>query len=48
MTFYVPAEDTSKVGALPARGAKVTATGSIVAYKGKPEIKILESKQWTW
>jgi hypothetical protein len=46
MTYYIPPDAAAKVGALPAEGAKVTATGSIVQYKGKPEIKIYDAKQW--
>jgi len=47
-TFYVPPEAAAKVGALPPEGAKVTGTGTQIAYKGKPEIKIFTADQWKW
>jgi hypothetical protein len=48
MALYVPAIDAAAVGALPTEGAKVTATGDVVPYKGKPEIKITTKSQWSW
>ena len=48
MALYVPAADATTVGALPSEGAKVTAKGTIVQYKGRPEIKILSKDQWSW
>ncbi len=48
MSFYVPPEDAAKVGPLPPEGAKVTATGDVTQYRGKPEIKIHAPNQWKW
>ena len=48
MSFFVPPEDAAKVGPLPPEGAKVTATGDITQYRGKPEIKIHGPAQWKW
>jgi len=48
MTFYVPPDDATAVGPMPSEGAKVTATGTVEAYRGKPEIKILKADQWKW
>jgi hypothetical protein len=47
MVLYVSAADT-KVTKMPAVGDKVTATGEITQYKGKPEIKIHSDDQWKW
>lgn len=48
MALYVPPADAAAVGALPAEGNKVTATGTISEYRGKPEIKIHQAAQWKW
>jgi DNA/RNA endonuclease YhcR with UshA esterase domain len=48
MQLYVQPADVSVVGALPSEGAKVTATGAITQYHGKPEIKIHQASQWKW
>ncbi len=48
MALYIPAADVAAVGALPTEGAKVTATGDVIQYKGKPEIKITAKSQWSW
>jgi hypothetical protein len=48
MTLYVSPKDEATVGALPAEGAKVTATGEVTPYHGKPEIKIHAADQWKW
>jgi hypothetical protein len=48
MTLYVSARAETAVGALPPKGAKVTATGTITNYKGTPEIKIEQADQWKW
>jgi hypothetical protein len=48
MTLYVSPKDEAVVGALPSEGAKITATGTITQYRGKPEIKIHEPGQWKW
>ena len=47
MVLYVPA-DATKITKMPAVGDKVTATGEITDYKGKPEIKIHSDDQWKW
>jgi hypothetical protein len=46
MTLYVSARAEAAVGALPLEGARITATGTITSFKGKPEIKITSAKQW--
>ena len=48
MTLYVSPKDEAGVGALPPEGTKVTATGAVTQYHGKPEIKIHEASQWKW
>jgi hypothetical protein len=48
MALYIPPRDAAAVGALPAEGAKVTATGTVDQYRGKPEIKIHQASQWKW
>ena len=48
MALYIPAADVAAVGALPTEGTKVTATGDVVQYKGRPEIKITSKSQWSW
>ena len=48
IALYVPPADASSVGALPAEGNKVTATGTVSQYHGKPEIKIHQASQWKW
>ena len=48
MTLYVSPEDEAAVGKLPPEGSKVTATGTITQYHGKPEIKIHDAGQWKW
>jgi hypothetical protein len=48
MTLYVSARIEAAVGTLPPEGAKITATGTITSYKGKPEIKIMSANQWKW
>lgn len=48
MILYVAPADMEAVVALPTVGAKVTASGDIVDYKGKPEIKIHTKEQWRW
>jgi hypothetical protein len=47
MVLYVPAGET-KVTKMPVVGDKVTATGEITQYKGRPEIKIHSDDQWKW
>lgn len=47
MVLYVPAGE-SKVTKMPAVGDKVTATGEVTQYKGRPEIKIHSDDQWKW
>jgi hypothetical protein len=46
MTLYVPASSEDAVGTLPKEGDHITATGAVVQYKGRPEIKILSADQW--
>jgi hypothetical protein len=48
MALYVPPADAATVGALPTEGAKVTASGTVERYRGKPEIKIYQASQWKW
>ena len=48
MILYVPSEDVSAIGAMPPENTNVTAHGVIVPYKGTPEIKMHQAKQWTW
>jgi hypothetical protein len=48
MALYVPPAAATGIGALPTEGTKVTATGTIGAYRGAPEIKILKPEQWKW
>jgi len=48
MQLYVPPADANAVGPLPSEGAKVTATGDIISYHSKPEIKIRQPSQWHW
>jgi len=48
MALYIPPADVATVGALPAAGNKVTATGTIGQYRGKPELKIRQASQWKW
>jgi hypothetical protein len=48
MTFYVPPDEAAAVGTMPPDGAKVTATGTVEPYRGKPEIKIHKADQWKW
>jgi DNA/RNA endonuclease YhcR with UshA esterase domain len=48
MQLYESPSEVTTVGALPAEGAKVTATGDIIPYHGKPEIKIHQASQWHW
>jgi hypothetical protein len=48
MALYVPPANAATVGALPSEGATVTATGPVVSYHGKPEIKIYQADQWKW
>lgn len=48
MTLYVASKDIAAVGSLPKAGDKVTATGPVTQYKGKPEIKIHSQSQWIW
>ena len=47
MVLYVAANQT-RVTKMPAIGDKVTATGEITKYKGRPEIKIHSDDQWSW
>lgn len=48
MTLYVSPGDAAAVGALPEVGTKVSATGEVTDYKGRPEIKIHSKDQWSW
>lgn len=48
MALYLPSTDAATVGALPVEGDKVTATGTVDQYHGKPEIKIHQASQWKW
>jgi len=48
MALYLPPSDASGMGALPGEGDKVTATGTVDQYRGKPEIKIHNASQWKW
>ena len=48
MQLYVPPEDAGAIGAIPVVGTKVTATGDIASYHGRPEIKIHQATQWHW
>ena len=46
--LYVPPANATAIGTLPNVGAKVTATGSIASYRGRPEMKIYRADQWSW
>ncbi len=48
MALYVPPSAAAGIGALPTKGNKVTATGTIGSYRGRPEIKIWKPDQWKW
>jgi hypothetical protein len=48
MTLYVPPEDEEAVGKLPPIGSTVTATGAVIQYRGRPEIRIESAGQWKW
>jgi hypothetical protein len=48
MALYVPPDKAAAIGALPSEGTTVTATGTVIPYHGKPEIRIYEASQWKW
>ena len=48
MQLYVAPKDFAAVGTILPEGSKVTASGTIGQYHGRPEIKIHSSRQWKW
>jgi DNA/RNA endonuclease YhcR with UshA esterase domain len=48
MALYVAPADAATIGPIPTVGARVTASGTIKPYRGKPEIKIHKAGQWKW
>jgi len=48
MTLYISSEAKLKFPRLPVVGETVTATGTQVDFKGKPEIKLSDPSQLTW